>query len=115
MENRFATLVEAEVAATKLTEASTDGTVYIAYDAGYVYNPFEVAALPKVGNEVSREFNGDAYPCGKIVKISPTYSKITTDTGVTFTRVAPMAWREGGKKGVFWMVAGVVSKYNLEF
>lgn len=112
-ENRFDTLEAAEARATEL-EAET-GNPYIAYKTDYVSDPFIAAALPKVGDEASRAFNGDAYPCGKIVKISKTYFRITTEDGTTFTRVGPNSWKEGGKKGAFSLIEGRVEKRNPSF
>jgi len=74
---------------------------------------FDVIEAPVVGNEVSKGFNGDYYPCGKIVKITPTF-QITTSDGTKFRRVKESAgWREVGRG--FWMVAGVHDERNPSF
>lgn len=63
------------------------GDNYMAVDAGaWVSNQYDVIEKPKVGDVVSRGFNGDYYPAGEIVKISKTMKKITTSTGVVFNR-----------------------------
>lgn len=65
--------IAAEV--TKLT-----GELYIGTDAGSSTSPrYDVQRVPKVGDEVSMGFNGDYYPVGKVVSISPTLRKITVE------------------------------------
>lgn len=60
---------------------------YIAIDRGECVSPrFDVIELPKVGDPVSKAFNGDSYPEGTIASISKSLRVITTDTGVKFYR-----------------------------
>ena len=59
-------------------------------------------------------FNGDYYPCGTIVKISPTLKKITTSDGKEFYRVKQTgSWRLKGTS--FYMVKGTHDKRNPSF
>jgi hypothetical protein len=68
--------------ASKLT-----GKLYVATDAGNgVYPRYDVIETPAVGDDVSYSFNGDSYPCGKIVSVSKTLKKITTSEGKVFYR-----------------------------
>lgn len=113
MTNRFATAAEAGARAGELTAAT--GDLHVAYETTYVFNKFAVAAMPKVGDEVSMGFNGDYYPEGKIARISPTYKTITTTTGVRFTRTGQMEWKQGGKRGAFSMVRGHRDERNPHF
>lgn len=90
--------------AQMLSMYSKDGTRYLPTQ-NQSGTEFDVIVAPKVGDEVSRGFNGDYYPCGKITKITPTW-QITTDTGAKFRRVKESAaWKE--TRGSFWMVNGV--------
>lgn len=60
---------------------------YMPIDRGDgVYPRYDVIDPPAIGDKVSRCFNGDSYPCGEIVKITPSW-RITTSTGVKFSRV----------------------------
>ena len=110
MNNRFDNLEAAEARAREL-EAET-GEKYVAFETDYACDPYAAERLPHVGDEVSKAFNGDYYPCGKIAKISKTYYRITTEDGNTFTRVGPNSWKEGGKKGAFSLIEGVVDRRN---
>lgn len=108
----FRSLVDAEVMANRATEFT--GKLHIATDAGEYNSPrYDVQAAPVVGAEVSRYFNGDAYPAGKIKSISKTMFKITTDTGVTFYRVKQSGcWLN---EGTWSMVSGHRSEQNPSF
>lgn len=102
--------------AVELAEQKTTATgrKHIPTDAGgYVSPRVNVSEVPTIGAKVSRGFNGDYYPAGKIVAISATLKKITTDTGVVFWRrrltgawVSQRAWS---------MVAGHVNERNPSF
>ena len=77
------------------------------------YPRFRVIEAPAVGDEVSRSFNGDSYPCGKITKITPTW-QVTTNQGSKFLRYKETGgWREAGRG--FWMIAGTVDERNPHF
>jgi hypothetical protein len=95
--------------ATTLTER-----LHIAADRGEYTSPrFDVIEAPRVGEEVSRGFNGDYYPAGKIVKVSASLKRVTTDTGVVFNRVRQSdCWRNAGTWG---MVRGHKSERNPHF
>ncbi len=71
---------------------------YIATDAGAHVSPrYDVIKLPKVGDKVSKAFNGDSYPAGVIKSISKSLKLITTDGGDKFYRVRETgSWRSGG-------------------
>lgn len=89
----FDTFEKAEYIADCLNNLNRDKSLrgkdtYIATDAGPCVSPrYDVQRRPQVGDEVSYGFNGDYYPCGTIVKISPTLKKITTSSGHTFYRL----------------------------
>lgn len=103
------TMTQAERLAAKATKFANK--LYVATDAGSNTSPqFDVIEAPMIGNLVSREFNGDSYPAGVITKVSPTITKVTTDTGVVFRRVRKTgAWRENG---CWYMTGGHTNKYN---
>ena len=109
----FDTLEQAESRAIQLTEET--GNPYVAYKSTFAFKPYIVSAMPKVGDDVSMTFNGDSYPVGKIVRISKTYNRITTDEGVRFTRVGPNSWKQGGKKGAFSLIVGIHEEQNPHF
>ena len=90
------------------------GETFLPCDAGeYVSPQFSVIRAPKIGDKVSSSFNGDSYPCGEIVKITPTW-RITTSTGKKFSRCKQSAgWREVGRG--FWLVHGHISERNPHF
>jgi hypothetical protein len=92
--------------AALLTEKfKSEGRTFLASDAGPYTSPrFDVIEAPKVGDLVSKSFNGDTYPEGVITKITPKW-QITTSTGVKFRRVKDSAgWRATG--GTWWMTGG---------
>ncbi len=79
-----ATFVAAELTAYMRAE-------YIPVDNGPGHYPrYDVVRVPCVGEEVSKYFNGDAYPCGFIVKAnsgkSGQFKIIETSTGKKFYR-----------------------------
>ena len=66
---RIATMAEAVEAATKLSEIT--GVPFIAEDRGeYVSPRYSVIRAFQIGEPVSYGFNGDSYPCGRIVGMS---------------------------------------------
>lgn len=105
--------------------AAALGPEYQATDAGEWVSPrYDVIDIPKVGTAVSYTFNGDAYPCGKIVSISP---------GPGFRKI--VAEDESGRRCIFWrrcrnglpiggawimngtwsLIEGTINKRNPEF
>lgn len=117
----FRSLVDAEVMAGKANNLRRDQNphalnfaYYIAVDAGEYNSPrYDVIRAPQLGDQVSRYFNGDAYPAGTITKISKTLFKITTDTGLTFYRVKQSGtWLN---EGTWSMVSGHRSEQNPSF
>jgi hypothetical protein len=110
--NDILTFAYASTLASILSERL--GRLYLPADAGPCTSPrYDVIEAPQVGDEVSRGFNGDYYPCGTITKITPTY-QITTSTGVKFRRVKESSsWRETGRG--FWLMPGVRDERNPSF
>ena len=108
----FTTLEIAEKIAADATELT--GEKYIATDAGDWCSPrYDVIRAPKVGDEVSKAFNGDYYPEGTIVKISDSMRRIETSTGkVFFRRKKTGSWLY---KGMWSMVGGHTNRWNPEF
>lgn len=90
------------------------GNPHMIVDRGPRTHPrYAVVRTPKVGDPVSRAFNGDYYPDGVIIKISPSLKVITTDTGTRFYR-----WRESGwwrANGMWSMVHGHHNERNPSF
>jgi hypothetical protein len=110
--NDWKTLERAEAVAEQLNEAADD-MLYIAIDNGPSVSPrFDVIKAPKVGEQVSRYFNGDSYPEGEIVKISATLKRVETSTGaVFFRRKQSGVWSDG----TFGMIAGHHNERNPSF
>lgn len=108
----FRTYEEAQSMAAHLTAMT--GNTYLPTDEGSGCSPrYRVIEAPKVGDEVSKGFNGDYYPVGKITKITRTW-QITTDQGNKFRRYKETGgWRAVG--GTWWMVAGVHNERNPHF
>ena len=78
----FHTMAHAEKVAGDL------GPDYVAVDAGEDTWPrYDVIERPKVGDRVSRYFNGDYYPAGSITHVTPKSARVVkTDDGTTFYR-----------------------------
>ena len=73
----------------------------------------EIIETPKLGDKVSYGGNGDYYPCGKIVKITPSL-RLVTDTGAKFSRILRSgAWKH--TNGFGHLVAGHISQLSQEF
>jgi len=113
MTDRFDSMEEAVARAEELT-AST-GEKHEAYWSDFAISPYVAFRLPQIGDPVSKEFNGDSYPCGEIVRISLTYSVITTSTDERFHRVSTAQWKQGGKGGAFSLTHGHRTKMNPHF
>ena len=96
-----------------MLNANEDGNTYIATDSGAHCSPqFDVVVAPKVGEEVSKGFNGDYYPCGYIKSISKTMKRIETTTGEAFYR-----HRQSGNwnNGTFSLIPGHIDERNPHF
>lgn len=75
--NDFKSFATAEAYAARATELT--GKLHIPTDSGAHVSPrYDVIEAPEVGDDVSYAFNGDSYPCGKIVKISESMRRIET-------------------------------------
>jgi len=114
------TLAGAIRAAADATGAT--GETFFAVDNGPRVSPrYDISRMPQVGDEVSRAFNGDYYPAGKIVHVSPSWAVIKTSTGEKFTRRKAGAdtvhhsatWRDRG--GTFTLIRGHHDKRNPHF
>lgn len=83
-------------------------------DAGpYVWPRYSVVEPPKVGDLVSYGFNGDAYPCGFVTKISKSLRRVETSEGrVFFRRKLTGSWISGG---TWSLIHGHVNKRNPSF
>lgn len=112
---RFHDLREAKSAALLLSGAAAEGVFYEVSDDGeYVSPRYEIVVMPRLGEPVSKGFNGDYYPCGRISKISSSGRRIQTDTGVVFYRAkdSRQRWRSGG---TWSMVRGWLYRQNPSF
>ncbi len=93
------------------------GKTYLGSDAGPSTSPrFDIMEAPKVGDEVSYSFNGDTYPDGTIVKISPKWM-VTTSTGKRYNRSRSGvgdSWRSVGG-GTWSLIPGHHSELNPSF
>ena len=93
------------------------GRPYLVSDSGECVSPrYDVLAAPAVGDEVSMEFNGDAYPVGKVLSIAKNFSSVLVDgrngQQMRFHKKgARCSWVCRG----FSLIPGVVSKWNPEF
>lgn len=107
--NSFAMVNRIALQASKLT-----GHRHLPVDRGSHVSPrYDVIEAPLLGNLVSRGFNGDYYPAGSITKISASFRRIETSTGVVFWRVRNTeSWRADQTWG---MVSGHRSEQNPSF
>lgn len=87
---------------------------YLFVDRGESVSPrFSVCVKPEVGDEVSKSFNGDSYPVGKITKVSESGRRVETSSGTVFYRKRETAsWVN---KGMWFMIAGSISEWNPSF
>lgn len=111
----FKTFADAEHIAASANKLN-DGKQYIATDSGpYVSPRYDVVDVPKVGAPVSYAFNGDYYPCGKIVSVGSGAKMIVrTDTGAVFyRRRLTGTWIKEG--GTWMLVRGHHSEKNPSF
>lgn len=93
------------------------GWKFIATDAGeQVWPRYDVIKAPVVGDEVSKAFNGDYYPVGKIIKIGKNYGRIYVTGGegelVFYRRKLTGAWLLNKTWG---LVPGSITRRNPEF
>lgn len=90
------------------------GEVWLGTDATEsTYPRYDVQRAPKIGDKVSKTFNGDSYPEGEIVKITPTW-RITTSTGKKFSRRKNTgSWKPIGGYGS--MISGHHNDRNPHF
>jgi hypothetical protein len=107
---------EAEAIAKFATEST--GALHLAYDDGAsTSHRFGIIEAPKVGDEVSYAFNGDYYPCGKIVRITPgfrIYAKDENDVVKMFNRSKNRSnWTMKG--GTWSLVQGHIFQQNPSF
>jgi hypothetical protein len=105
----FATVTRLAKYVTAMT-----GKTYLPADNGPHHSPqFDLVDAPAIGDEVSYGFNGDYYPDGTVVKITPTF-QITTSTGKKYRRKGMTSgWYQPG--GTWGLVAGHVYAQNPSF
>lgn len=86
---------------------------YLAVDRGLGVAPrFDVIEAPKVGDLVSRTLNGDYYPDGEIVKVTPGFKTIKTSTGSSYRLTKNGTWAMNR----YWLlVKGHRSELNPHF
>ena len=67
-------------------------------------NEKDICMAPAIGDEVSKTFNGDSYPCGVITKIAKNFRYVETSTGDKFYRVKTTAGFRLHK--TWWLIGG---------
>ena len=88
------------------------GKTYLPSDAGsYISPQYDIIEAPKIGDKVSFSFNGDTYPDGTIVKISPNWM-VTTSTGKRYNR--SMQGKGGGWRSVGGDIWSLVPGHRYE-
>lgn len=98
--------------------AKLTGKAYLAVDRGDgVWPRYDVIEAPAVGDEVSKGFNGDYYPVGKIVRVGKGYKQIRVDGPrgqLTFYRRGNTgSWVQAG--GTWSLIPGVHNEINPHF
>ena len=108
----FKSFAEVEALAAELT--SLTGKTYLPSDAGPSVSPrYDVFQPPAVGDKVSYAFNGDYYPDGEIVRVTPSL-RVITSTGSKYNRRKLTAgWVKVG--GTWSLVQGHIDRRNQEF
>lgn len=98
------------------TKCSVNGKTYMGIDRGDHTSPrYDIIEVPRVGDEVSKSFNGDTYPQGTITHISkaPARRVIQTSTGAKFYRQGLSGrWVQDG---TWALIAGHKSEQNPHF
>lgn len=101
---------------TRKSVGGGTGTKWIATDAGSNVSPrYDIQELPRVGEFVSKGFNGDSYPVGTIKSISagPAFRRIETHDGSVFWRVKQSgSWRNDG---TWYLMPGRHDERNPSF
>lgn len=100
---RYATLEAAQ--------AACPAVGYVAYKSDFACDPFVVARLPHIGDDVSMSFNGDTIPCGKIAKIAKNHTYVVTEDGTRFQRRSENKFVSNTG---YALVRGIISTYNCE-
>ena len=117
--NDFKSFAEVENVASVLNNIMNDGLVYLAFDNGSgTSRRYGVMIPPKVGDDVSYCFNGDYYPCGKVIRITKGWRIYTSDDtklqGSMFNRKGQTSnWVMKG--GTWSLVKGIVNRSNPSF
>jgi len=99
--------------------SAATGRLYLGTDAGPHVSPrYDVVEAPRVGDKVSRSFNGDSYPCGDVVSISASGRVITareSDGSLRkfYRRRQTGSWIQSG--GTWSLIGGHVSERNPSF
>lgn len=101
----------AEVAKIVSDLSRATGEIYLPCDAGDSVSPrYGIVKPPKIGDEVSYSFNGDTTPCGVVVRVTPSWTIVTSE-GKRFKRVRQTSgWRMTG--GTWWLVHGHITERN---
>jgi hypothetical protein len=113
---RLNSLEEAITLAKQVSELS--GVFYIPCDEGEHCSPrFGILKAPTIGDDCSYAFNGDYYPCGKIVRITPSFRIITKDDKghehTFFRKGIRSNWVMKG--GTWSLVQGIIDERNPSF
>lgn len=94
------------------------GETYLACDNGAgTSHRYGIVRAPKVGDEVSYGFNGDYYPCGKVVRVTPGY-RVYTQDGEQPERMFNRKGKRAGwvmKGGTWSLVRGHHNEKNPHF
>lgn len=112
--HNIVTLSHAERIAAEATELT--GDLYVGIDNGpSVWPRYDLIKAPKVGDKVSYAFNGDYYPDGEIVSVTPgSLRQVKTSTGHTYYRRKQTGnWKQTG--GTWSLVPGHINERNPEF
>jgi hypothetical protein len=89
---------------------------FIVIDHGkWVSHRFDLVIPPQIGDEVSKAFNGDYYPDGKVIHVTKgTFRIVKTDTGgVYYRRGKTGSWIRKG--GTWSLVQGHINRRNPSF
>lgn len=110
----FRDIFHAEHIARQATDLT--GKLHIGVDNGTgVWPRYDVVEAPTVGDAVSYGFNGDSYPDGEIVSITPHSLKvIVTSTGSKYyRRKSTGSWKKAG--GTWSLIKGTHNERNPHF
>ena len=106
---------QAEAIMAEMQAAEPDALFLVCEARYFRRSEFKVVKAPAVGDDVSRGFNGDYYPCGKVTYVTAkTAAVVRTSNGLEFRRRKnTSSWLQTG--GTWSLISGIYDERNPSF